>query len=75
VAELTVTSGYPCISVLMPTQLGPRMTPTDVQQLHALAAQIDQELSEHNVTNRAPVLRKLAEQVSRVAVDPLTRGW
>ena len=74
VAELAVISGYPCISVLMPTQPGPRMTPTDVQQLHALAAQVDQELSEHGVTNRAPLLRKLAEQVSRVAVGPIDQG-
>ena len=39
VAELTVASGYPCISVLMPTRPGPRMTPADVQQLRALAAE------------------------------------
>ena len=74
VAELTVTSGYPCISVLMPTQPGPRMTPTDVQQLHALTARVDQELTGQGVMNRAPLLRKLAEQVSRVTVGPTDQG-
>ncbi|WP_091026526.1 baeRF3 domain-containing protein [Nocardioides szechwanensis] len=37
-------------------------------------AQVDRELSEHGVTNRAPLLRKLAEQVSRVAVGPTDQG-
>lgn len=74
VAELTVASGYPCISVLMPTRPGPRMAPTDVQQLRALAARVEQELTEHGVTNRAPLLRTLAEQVSRVAVGPTDQG-
>lgn len=74
VAELTVRPGYPSISVLMPTEPGPRMTPTDAQQLHTLAAQVEQELSERGVTNRAPLLRKLAEQVSRVAVGPTDQG-
>lgn len=74
VADLTVASGYPCISVLMPTQPGPRMTPSDVQQLHALVAQVDRELSEHGVTNRARLLRKLAAQVSLVAAQPTDQG-
>lgn len=74
VAELTVASGYPCISVLMPTQPGPRMTPADVHQLRSLAAQVEQELTEQGVTTRAPLLRTLAEQVSRVAVGPTDHG-
>lgn len=74
VADLTVASGYPCISVLMPTQPGPRMTPSDVQRLHALVARVDRELSEHGVTNRARLLRKLAEQVSLAAAQPTDQG-
>jgi len=74
VADLTVASGYPCISVLMPTQPGPRMTPSDVQQLHALVVQVDRELSEYGVTNRARLLRKLAAQVSLVAAQPTDQG-
>lgn len=74
VAELAVASGWPCISVLMPTQAGARMTPTDVQRLHALAEHVDGELREHGVTNRAPLLRKLAEEVSRVAAGPTDHG-
>jgi hypothetical protein len=74
VADLTVASGYPCISVLLPTQPAGRMTSPDRDMLHALLADVEQRLSEHGVTNRERLLRRLSDQALRAAEQPTDRG-
>ncbi len=70
IADLTVTAGYPCISILTPTRPAPRMTPEDVADLQRLVAQVDEQLAEHGVTGRERLVRKLTEQVSKAAAGP-----
>ncbi|GAA2143988.1 hypothetical protein GCM10009844_17010 [Nocardioides koreensis] len=74
VADLAVSTGYPCISVLLPTEPARRMTPADLGRLQALVAEVDQELQEHGVTSRARLLRKLADQMRRSAAQPTYRA-
>lgn len=74
VADLAVSSGYPCISVLLPTEPAPRMMPADLDRLQALVAEVDQVLREQGVTSRARLLRKLHDQVRRSAAQPTDRA-
>ena len=74
VADLAVSTGYPCISVLLPTEPAPRMTSADLDRLQALVAEVDQQLREQGVTRRAHLLRKLHDQVGRSAAQPTDRA-
>lgn len=74
VADLAISSGYPCISVLLPTEPAPRMAPADLDRLQALVAEVDRQLQEQGVTSRARLLRKLGDQVRRSAAEPTDRG-
>ncbi|NYD41961.1 hypothetical protein [Nocardioides panaciterrulae] len=74
VADLTVTAAYPCISVLMPTDPGPRMTSPDAERLHGLVEDVDRQLREHGVPARARLMRKLASRVQQVAGQPTDRA-
>lgn len=74
VTELAVASGYPCISVLLPTQPADRMASPDQGRLQALLAEVEEQLSEHGVTSRERLLRKLTDQACRAAGQPTDRG-
>jgi hypothetical protein len=74
VADLTVTSGYPCISVLLATQPAPRMTPDDREALGRLVADVDRELRERGVTGRDRLVARLHDEARRVAVEPTDRA-
>jgi hypothetical protein len=66
VADLTVTAAYHCISVLMPTDPGPRMTSPDAKRLHGLVEDVDQQLREHGIP--AP------EDLARLSTQPARAG-
>lgn len=74
VADLTVASGYPCISVLLPTDPSPRMSAADLAQLQQLVAEVDQELRDQAVAGRGRLMRRLAGLVDRVAGQPTDRA-
>ena len=74
VADLTVTAAYPCISVLMPTDPGPRMTSPDAKRLHGLVEDVGQQLREQGIPAQASLLRKLASRVQQVAGQPTDRA-
>lgn len=74
VADLVTASAYPSISVLAPTEPGPRMTPADRQRLHALVADVDRQLREHAVPRRRQLLAELTEQVKSVEERPTDRA-
>ena len=74
VADLTVTAAYPCISVVMPTDPGLRMTSSDAKRLHSLVEDVDRQLREHGVPARARLMRKLASRVQQVARQPTNRA-
>lgn len=70
VAELTATSGYPCISLLMPTQPAARLTPADFDHLHRLAAEVDRTLGEQEVAGREHLMARLSAEAQRAATQP-----
>ncbi|WP_126688160.1 hypothetical protein [Nocardioides ferulae] len=74
IADLAVTAGYPCISVLLPTKPASRMTPADRSRLDELVRDVEQQLADRGATNRTKLLDKLAEQVNRAADEPTDRG-
>lgn len=74
VADLAITSGYPCISVLVPTTPAPRMTPADRARLSELVLDVERRLAERNVMNPSLLLEQLADQVDRAAEHPTDRG-
>ncbi len=74
VADLTVTAAYPCISVLMPTEPAPRMTSPDVERLHGLVEEVDQQLREQGIPAQTRLMRKLASRVQQVAGQPTDRA-
>jgi hypothetical protein len=74
VADLTVTAAYPCISVLMPTEPGPRMTSADAQRLQDLVEDVGQQLRDHGVPAQGRLMRRLADRVQHVAGLPTDRA-
>jgi hypothetical protein len=74
VADLTVTSGYPCISILAPTEPAPRMTAPDLAQLRKLVVEVEQELQQHGVPSGERLMRRLAGLVDRAAAQPTDRA-
>jgi len=74
VADLTVTSGYPCISVLLPTQPAPWMTPGDFERLHQLIATVDHTLREQGVISSDRLIANLSDEARRVATQPTDRA-
>lgn len=74
VADLTVTAGFPCVSVLLPTLPAPRMVRADRDRLLGLVAEVDRLLHEHGVTSRQRLLRRLTDEVGRVSARPTDRG-
>lgn len=74
VADLTITSGYPSISVLLPTQPAPRMTPADRGRLRRLITEVDHALRERGVTTRGRLVEKLGQEARHVAGQPTSRG-
>lgn len=74
VADLTVTAGFPCISVLLPTQPAPRMTPADFDRLHGLVAEVDHALRKQGVISPDRLMAKLRTEVRRAATQPTDRA-
>lgn len=74
VADLTVTSGYPCVSVLLPTEPSSRMTAPDIERLQQLVAEVDRELRDHGVPARERLMRNLGELVARAVGQPTDRS-
>lgn len=70
VVDLTVAAGFPCISVLLPTQSAPRMASGDLDRLQSLIAEVDHALRERGVINRDRLMEKLKGEVHRVATQP-----
>ena len=70
VEDLTVTASYPCISVLIPTEPGPRMTSPDANRLYDLVEAVDQQLREQGILAHGRLTRMLAERVQEVAGQP-----
>lgn len=74
IADLAITSGFPCISVLLPTKPSPRMTREDRSRLDDLVRDVEHTLAERGVMNRSALLDKLAEQVDRAGDQPTDLG-
>ncbi len=74
VADLTAASGYPSVSVLLPTTPGARMSAGDVDRLEELAREVQRQLQELGVPSPHRVMARLAEQVAKVAGQPTDRG-
>lgn len=74
VADLTVTAGFPCISVVLPTRPAPRMTSGDFERLNPLIAAVDHTLREQGVISRNRLMEKLREEVRRVANQPTDKA-
>lgn len=70
VADLTVAAGFPCISVLLPTQPAPRMAPGDFDRLNSLIAEVDHALREQGVISRDRLMERLSDEVRRAATQP-----
>ncbi len=74
VVDLIVTSGYPCISVLMRTEPGDRMAPDDVTRLRGLIDTVESKLRDQGVTGTDRLVSKLNALAARTAADPADRG-
>lgn len=74
IADLAITSGYPCISVLLPTKPASRMTAEDRSRLDDLVRAVERTLAERGAMNRSALLDKLSEQVDRAGNQPTDRG-
>jgi hypothetical protein len=72
--DLTAGAAYPSVSVLLPTEPGPRITPADLGRLRGLVAHVERELHESDVPDRGLLLRRLRELVERAAAQPTDRG-
>lgn len=74
VADLALSAGYPCISVLLPTRPGPRMASGDAERLQRLIAEVDRELRERGVMRRERLVHALTDEAHRVAAQPTDRA-
>lgn len=70
-AHLTVTTGYPCISVLMPTTPATRMVIADRARLDGLVLDAERRLGDLTVTARERLVHELRRQ-ARIAQDSST---
>jgi hypothetical protein len=74
IADLAVTSGYPCITILMPTKPSPCLTREDRTRLDELVEDVGRRLAEGSVMNRSLLLEKLCDQVTSVVEHSTDRG-
>lgn len=74
VADLTHSSGYPSISVLLPTEPAPRMTDADAERLDELVREVRRRLTADSVPGTERLMTRLGEQVARVRRQPTDRG-
>lgn len=74
IADLAITAGYPCVSVILPTRPASCMTQEDRSRLDDLVGDVERELTERSVTNRSVLMEKLSDQVDRAAGQPTDRG-
>lgn len=74
IADLAITSGYPCISVILSTKPAARMTRDDRSRLNDLVVDVERQLAERNVTNRSLLMEKLADQVDSAIDHSTDRG-
>ena len=61
VAQLTISTGFPCVTVTLPTQPAAQMTPSDQEALRVLVHQAEQMLTATGLTNVGPVITALRE--------------
>ena len=74
VADLAATSGYPCISVLLPTSPGPRMTERDAAQLAGLVSGVRSHLEHLGLLSSSRLLADLEALASDVRAQPTDQG-
>ncbi|MDO9495554.1 MAG: hypothetical protein Q7J48_07615, partial [Nocardioides sp.] len=70
VADLASAAGFPCISVLLPTQPASRMALGDFSRLHSLIADVDHALRQQGVISRDRLMERLRDEVRRAATQP-----
>ena len=61
VAALIQMRGYPCVSLLVPTRPGPRISTTDASRLGTLLARAESLLAEHGVTRAGRLMGALRD--------------
>lgn len=59
VAQLTISTGFPCVTITLPTKPAARMTPSDQEELNVLVQQAEQILRATGLTNVGPVISAL----------------
>jgi hypothetical protein len=72
VAALIQMRGYPCLSLLLPTRPGVRLSATDASRLGTLLARAESLLAEHGITQAGRLVGALwdvAHEARRVPVD------
>jgi hypothetical protein len=74
IADLTTASGFPCISVLLPTRPATRMTDVDRARLGELVQRVREELRRRGVTSPDRLLRRLELEVQHAARGATDRG-
>ena len=75
VAALQGVRGYPCISVLLGTTPGPRLTPTDITRLQQLLGQASDRLrTEPAGTRHEDVMTQLEGLAAQVITQPAAAG-
>lgn len=74
IAELAAATGYPCISVMLPTTPAVSMTRPDQEVLRRLLGRVDEILEEQGVLARDRLMRALVDQARRAAAAPTGKG-
>ena len=74
VAQLAATSGYPCVSVLMPTTPGERMSEGDIARLATLVGEVRKSLGSLGLLSGSRLLADLEELAARAGSAPTGRG-
>ena len=74
-AHLTTSRGFPCISVLMPTTPGSRMTTSDATRLAGLLEDVERQLEEHGVMQSARLLAALGHLARSAQHSRAADSW
>ena len=74
VAQLATTSGYPCVSVLMPTTPGARMSEEDIARLAALVGEVRSALGSLGLLSGSRLFSDLEELAAMAGRAPTGRG-
>lgn len=74
VAELTATNGFPCVTVVVPTDPAPSMTAHDRRTLESLVDQAEQMLHDAGLLSREALSETLREMAAAATRMPTGRG-